>query len=421
MRILYHSVAPWKHTGYATCTEEIATRLHNNGHEVAIQCLNSVRDGPIEWNGFGSDAEPDEPITVYGADSQFGIGNVKQHFEDFDADFYFTHFDTWVNTARTQIPKLDIPYSSYVIVDHSPAPKPVADQVSQAYETVAMSKFGKYELEKRGVMSKYIPHGVDTELYTPLDDKQSVDALEVEGGEDERMVDVDDTFIAGMIAANHGERKNIPNHLMAWKQFVETVDEDAILYIHTDTNSEKGFNLEQVRKEIGLPAKNILPTPPEMYGEVDNHYLNRLYDMFDVYLNCSMGESWGLTITEAQASGTPVIATNFSSMPEQLGVSFTDGLNLEKVRMLSDNVWKTPHGIVCSPTTHYWKHRVNSKQYIVEPKAIYEALCYYYNNKEEREDDGQKAREFVEDNYDWDEHVLPEFMDHFNMMEDLVV
>lgn len=421
MRILYHSVVPWKHTGYATCTEEIATRLHNNGHEVAIQCLNSIRDGPIEWDGWGSDADPDTSITVYGSQGQFGLHDVEDNFEDFNADFYFTHFDTWMSPAKDMIPEFDIPYSSYVIVDHEPAPEAIVQQVSEAHEVISMSQFATNQLSNKEVQARYIPHGVDTEIYEPLSDKQRVDSVTVGNAEEEKMVDVEDRFIVGMIAANHGERKNIPAHMTAFKQFVDKVDDKALLYIHSERNSSNGFNLEQVRKEVGLPKENILMTPPDMYGEVDNAYLCRLYDMFDVFVNCSMGESWGLTVTEAQACGTPAIVTNFSSMPEQLGVPYLEEEAEQHTTEVAPGVLEAGHGLLCEPEVDYWKHRVDSKQKVVKSDTILKAINYYYENRELVEEHGNMAREHVVEKYDWEESVYPRFERFFNTMEEVLV
>ncbi len=51
-------------------------------------------------------------------------------------------------------------------------------------------------------------------------------------------------------------------------------------------------------------------------GEYDQRYLALMYNAADVFLGPSRGEGFGIPIIEAQACGTPVIVTNFSSMPE---------------------------------------------------------------------------------------------------------
>ena len=418
MKILYYSVVPWMHTGYATCTEEIATRLHNGEHEVAIQCLSAISDKKIIWHGEGSDCELDEPMTIYPSDSAFGLDDAKEAFMDFNADVMFTHFDTWLNPARKKIPNYGVPYSSYAIVDHDPAPEYVVEQLAGGVRNVSMSEFGKERLDDKGERTVQIPHGVDTGEYYPLDESDKPTVLEIRDNDgDVTELNIDRHFIFGMVAANHGSRKNIPAHMHAFKIFLEKVDDNAIIMIHTEQNSHNGYNLREVQNELDIPDSNLIWPRGEDYGEVGNEYLNSLYNSFDVFLNCSYGESWGLTVTEAQAAGTPVIASNFTALPEQLGVSQPDKENIEKV---DEDVYRAPHGLVCDPSAPVWKQKVNSRQYIVPPSTIFRAMKYYYNNKEEIIADGVRASEYVSENYDWDDVVIPQFEDHFAELEELL-
>jgi glycosyltransferase involved in cell wall biosynthesis len=416
---MYQSVVPWMHTGFSTVTEEVATRLHNEGHEVAIQSLTTVRKKKITWHGEGSSLELERPMEIYPSGSKFGLGEVKDNYDDFNADFLFTHFDSWMSQAKEVIPQLNIPYSSYVIVDHDPAPEAVIEQITQAYKTISMSNFGKHQLEQKGVDNRMIPHGIDTSEYYPLGDSDTPSQIENEDGDgNTRMIDVDDHFIFGIVAANVGSRKNIPNQLEAFKKFINRIDDSVLLYVHTAQETAQGYDLYRVQRELGIPDENVVWTREEDYGDVGNEYLNALYNSFDVLLNCSFGESWGLTVTEAQAAGTPVITTNFSSTPEQLGVNIPDKDNLEQLEM--NNVYKAPHGIVCDPSTPFWKNKVDSRQYIVAPETIYGAMKYYYHNRDQLAKDGSNASKYVGNNYDWEQDVLPEFQDHFDEMEELV-
>jgi glycosyltransferase involved in cell wall biosynthesis len=54
-------------------------------------------------------------------------------------------------------------------------------------------------------------------------------------------------------------------------------------------------------------------------GTPDIHELVRLYNAADVLLSPSLYEGFGLTVVEAMACGTPVIASNTSSLPEITG------------------------------------------------------------------------------------------------------
>ena len=67
--------------------------------------------------------------------------------------------------------------------------------------------------------------------------------------------------------------------------------------------------------------------PPKQIGKAIIHFIAyqkeresvaRYYQAADLYIHASKAESWGLTITEALACGTPVIATAVGGIPEQI-------------------------------------------------------------------------------------------------------
>lgn len=417
MRIIWHSAAPWINTGYGRCTREVVSRLKESGHEVAVHCMNSLKEESILWDGSGREVGLDDPIKVYPAEGPFGLGNFEDSFEDFNADFYFTHFDTWMKPAREKIPNAEIPYGSYVIVDHDPAPEAVVQQVGSATETVAMSKWAKKKLEEKGVRPTYIPHGVSTDDYYPIPDGSDKKPKKMEVATDDgdtRIVNLEDTFFVGMVAANHGDRKRIPTQMEAFKLFLEEVDNSALMYVHTDFNAQEGYNLNDIREEIGIPKENLLFADREQYQNVDDSVLNRWYNSFDVFMNCSQGESWGLCITEAMAAGTPPIVTNFSSMPEQLGM---EPEMQEAIRERSVDIYDAHHGIVVNPATSIWRERVSSRQMVVDHKDVKKALEFYYNNEDIREEHGMLARDHVEQEYSWDNNIAPAFVEMFNRVE----
>lgn len=417
MDILYHSAAPTVNTGYGRATREIATRIHGEDHTIAIQTMDSVRNKPIWWHGEEFDEELHSPIKLLPGNSDLGLFDVNRHFEDIDADFYFTHFDTWMKGARDRIPEWEIPYASYVIVDHYPCPKAVVDQISNARKTITMSKFGKEALEERGVRPRYIPHGVHVEDFYPMDDPPSeIELSLLDGGV--RRVNVNDTFIVGMVAANLGDRKHIPEQMQSFKMLLDNDDEDALLYIHTKPNAGKGFDLSEIKEELGIPDKNLATPTEELWSNMDDDMLNSWYNAFNVLLNCSRGESWGFTITEAQAAGTPCIVTNFSSMPEQLGL--TPDMDGWHSWMSSDKrgSWiEAPHGIVVNPVIGQFREKVSAKQFLCHPEDIYGALRNYYYNEQLRKDHGKKAAEYVRNNYTWKDHVVPKFKQMFDEVE----
>lgn len=409
MKLLYHSAAPWVNTGYGRVTRELVPRLQEHGIDVAVQCLNSVRNSPVKWHGgvvegggWDHSIDLEKPVEVYPSSSKFGLNDYEEHFEQADADLHFTHFDTWMEPAKETIPRSGIPYVSYCIIDHAPVPDAVLAQTRNAEAIVSMSKFGQQELDRRGVDSEHIPHGINPEDFYPIreTDEEGIDGLEVEdqqGGV--REVSKEDTFFVGIVAANHGDRKNIPNMMEGFEKFRRVIDGDALLHLHTEQNSDNGYNLWNVQKKIGIPKENIAWTREDEYQNCSDAQLNELYNLYDVLVNCSYGESWGLTITEAQAAGTPCIVSNFSSMPEQLGAGSEYGDAL--------------HGLTVEPSVGIYREKVSTKQYVCSPEDIGEAIRHYYRKESVRKTDGRQASQYVRDQYTWDDHVAPRFADLF--------
>lgn len=432
MRILWHSAAPWVSGGYGRVCQEVVSRLQNRTHhEIGVQCLTAVRKDPVLWHGevwdgeeFVTPMELDDPIPVYPSTSSksnthFGVREAPQHYEDHNADFYFTHFDTWMDPAREVIPSMDVPYGSYVIVDHYPAPDEVVEQVTNAYETVSMSEFARDALVERGVRSRQIPHGVDTDIYRPMspDERPTKMVMEMDGEQSE--IDLEERFVIGMVAANYSDRKNIPHHMDAFRMFLEEVDSNAILYMHMHQSSPVGYNLYRIQKQLQIPDENVAWIPPDLYHDVGDVTLNAWYNAMDIYMNCSLGESWGLTITEAMSCGTPAIVSSVTAMPEQIGFShdhITNNMDIE-----SEPFGEGEHGLAVHPKISIWREKVSSRQFMCAPEDIFQALKYYHDNPDLREDHGMKARQFVVDNYDWDNNVLPQFIEMFDELEEILV
>lgn len=443
MRLLWHSAAPWVKTGYGRVTREVPVRLHTMGHQVGIQAMASVRKDPLMWHGevwtnrkWETPTELDSPITVFpssspvepGRKSHFGVREAPKSFDTFGGDFYFTHFDTWMETPREIIPEMNIPYGSYVIVDHYPAPNAVVDQVQNADEVVAMSDFGVQALNQKGVRSRSIPHGVDTDLFKPIPEDHEDYPEKMQYTDDTtnqiKTIDLEDKFIFGLVAANHADRKHIPEMMQAFKHFIDRVDNDALLYLHTSQKSPTGFDLREVQREMRIPDENMFWASSDLYHHVGDKTLNQFYNMLDVMVNCSRGESWGLTITEAQSAGTPCIVTNFSSMPEQLGAGpehdlWHDWMS-RKPLQVGDNYWVAPHGLLVDPVVGITRERVSSKHFLCHPEDIFMAMKLYYEDREMLREHSDKCREFVVENYDWENNIVPAFNEMFNEVEERI-
>ena len=118
--------------------------------------------------------------------------------------------------------------------------------------------------------------------------------------------------------------------------------------------------------------------------------LSQMYGGFDVLLNASRSEGFGLPMIEAAACGVPTIATDFTSMTE----------------LVKDHGWlvnslKNAGGFETFDTTI-----LMSDWAIPDEFQIAESLEDAYNNPDKVRQYGEKSREFSL-NYDWDNVVVP--------------
>lgn len=305
-KLLLHSNAPWAPTGYGMQTKLFAPELAKE-YDLAISSFYGLEGDRLNWNG----------IQVFpGLGGEFGndylVKNAVSHFGGARDGLVLTLLDVWVlhNEVAGQLNM-----ASWVPVDHAPTPPLVTSFFEQSGAIpIAMSRFGEEQLEQFDPL--YVPHGVDLDTYKPHDKIESREQL----GADR------DAFLVGMVAANKGtpSRKCFQQSLQAFAVFREKHN-DAILYLHTDLSGDEA--LLPMIESLGIPDAairvadqyriNLRPLPPPIMA--------RLYSTFDVLLNPSAGEGFGVTVAEAQACGVPAIVTNFSAMKEVCGAGWKVG------------------------------------------------------------------------------------------------
>jgi glycosyltransferase involved in cell wall biosynthesis len=326
MKILWHSNAPFAATGYGVQTAHFAPRIRDAGHDLAISAFYGVEGAILEWND----------IRIYPTDhTRFGKAMLPYYVNDHangECDprdvLVMTLMDVWALTDR----KLEaLRMASWVPVDHAPCPPRVLDFFKVTGSTpIAMSRFGEEMLRDAGLDPLYVPHGVDTKIFKPLENRQEVlDALRVPEG----------TFVVGMVANNKGQappRKAFPQVFTAFAEFHKKHPE-ALLYLHSDMfGFDHGINLMALAGVCGVPEgamactdqlKYSLGLPPEQMAAI--------YSTFDVLASPSYGEGFGVPIVEAQACGVPVIVTDWTAMTELCGSGWmVDG----------DPLYDPPHG-----------------------------------------------------------------------------
>ena len=306
-KLTLHSNAPWVGTGYGTQTALFAPEIANAGFDVSISAFYGLHGGMRGW----TDKRTGQKFYVYpsgrNAHGNDVIGAHAKHWFNGEPGIVFLLTDPWV--MMPEIIKR-LPAVAWTPIDHDPLIPDTDDWFSPSGAVpVAMSEFGKRVLEEAGHEALYVPHAFDPEVFKPREQGPCRQANDFP----------DDCFLVGIVAANKGRpaRKGFWQMLKAFQIFQEK-HKDARLYMHTTLRAADGENLSEMVRILKLR-----PFVVQQYlyqsGFLGASHLSNLFNAFDVTMNCAHGEGFGLPILESMACGTPVIVTNFSSMPEIVG------------------------------------------------------------------------------------------------------
>jgi glycosyltransferase involved in cell wall biosynthesis len=237
----------------------------------------------------------------------YGQDVIGAHAVWDQADAVISLIDIWIMRPEN----IPVPWFPWFPVDHEPMPTNVLEKARQATKCITMSKFGKRMAEMAGLDTWYVPHGIDTEVFKPLDREESRKHLEWD----------QDKFIVGMVAANKGNpsRKAFYEQIAAFAA-LHSAHPDTMLYLHTDMGVNGGdvVDLPKFIRRMGLKiGTDVKFCDPYMNGlGFPDEYMVDVYNAMDVLTNVSLGEGFGIPILEAQACGTPVIVGDWTSMSE---------------------------------------------------------------------------------------------------------
>jgi glycosyltransferase involved in cell wall biosynthesis len=307
MKLLWLSNAPLAPSGYGGQTALFCPRLRELGHEVSIAANYGVQAATLEWNG----------MPVFPANDNWGNPTISTFAKHVEADWVIALCDAWV--MRPDNWADDLRMAIWAPIDHYPIPPDVLAVLQHPkVQPIAMSRFGEEWMRKFQLDPLYVPHGVDTEVFKSRPHLKA-GARAMIRREDGTEAIPEDAFLVGMVAANSAKwqfpRKGFPQAFDAFARFARR-HKDAYLYAHTRKVS--ALDLRVLALATGCPGDRVaFPSDVGWHlGIFSREYLAEMYCAFDVLLNPSMGEGFGIPIVEAQACGVPVIASDHSAMNE---------------------------------------------------------------------------------------------------------
>ncbi|MBW1930952.1 MAG: glycosyltransferase family 4 protein [Deltaproteobacteria bacterium] len=165
-----------------------------------------------------------------------------------------------------------------------------------ASEIIANSRyyFGRFS---EGMSAKIIPYGVNTKRYSP----------EVNGEEVREKLGIDKKQVVLFALQRLVKVKNVDVLIRSLK-YILGVYENVVLVISGKGPEEA--SLRALVKQLNLD-KNIIIT-----GYVPENELPKYFAMSDIFVLPSPNETFGVVISQAMASGKPIVSVNSSALPE---------------------------------------------------------------------------------------------------------
>lgn len=184
-----------------------------------------------------------------------------------------------------------------------------------------------------------IYHGTEPETFFPLPSKERKRLRKEYFGID------DDTFLIVNVNRNQW-RKDLGRSMYIAKEYYK-INKNTMLYLHAKTNDIGGMLTNQassvgIFRECG--DKFLVLTPPSFDPAVGvpRHVLNNIYNCADVLLTTTLGEGWGLSLTEAMCAKVPVLGPRNTSLIEIIGSNEERGWLAECGTTTSE--WMIPYG-----------------------------------------------------------------------------
>lgn len=311
MAVTVWSNSPSQPTGYGEQAKYLVDRLKRDGFNVAASS-NYGLEGVVSSYQTPYGSIPHYPRGL----EQYSNDVAPMHHKHFTSQFpkekhlLITLYDVWVLKGKGWD---DFPVASWTPLDHVTMPPMVEAWLRKKnVHPLSMSPHGERQMNEKGIENTYIPHGVDTTVFSPKPTKDILNYMKIK-----------DKFVVGMVAANKASglvhRKAFSENLIAFSLFHKKYP-DTVLYLHTDPlGVAGGWNLLPLLSALGVPADAVVfPNPVDYRYGIPQDKLAEFYSAMDVLLAPGFGEGFGVPTVEAQACGTRVIGSSWAATPDLL-------------------------------------------------------------------------------------------------------
>jgi glycosyltransferase involved in cell wall biosynthesis len=411
-RVLFISEAAYLNTGYAKYSKEVISRMYKTGkYDIAEFSIYGRHDEPrrstIPWKNYPNlpDENSEEQVRLYNSSvsNQFGAWRFERVCLDFEPDIVLTIRDFWMDSFIYHSPFRKLfSWAWMPTVDASPQNQEWIDMFSNADYVLTYSHWAKKLIEKQGgkrINTVGVASPSAAECFQPMDRDEIRAEFSLRN----------DINIIGTVMRNQ-RRKLFPALIESFKAYLDkSSDTNTFLYLHTSF-PDAGWNLPNLIHENSLSSKVLLTyvcekckhvqpsffrdckqmcksckayaaSPSSVGNGVSDEVLAKIYNIFDLYVQCANSEGFGLPQVEAAACGIPIACTNYSAMEDI--VNYLDAYPIEY------SLYKELE-TGCNRAVPYSSSIVGAFSSFIEQSQSKKSL------------QKSKTRELFEKNYNWD-------------------
>jgi len=421
LKILVCSEASFLNTGFAGYTKELLQRLYDsNKYELAefacYSTLNDPRRKNIPWKFYANAVSQDDPRQAEyykSIDNQFGRWRFEKVLLDFRPDVVIDIRDYWMHYYQSVSPlRKYFHWIAMPTVDSHPQQESWIETYIGADAVFTYSDWGAKILKQQSnnkinYISTVSP-GIDLELFKPLNNEKLKNI--------KNKFNITDLNIIGSVMRNQ-KRKLFPELMLVFKGVLDELKinnshkkDNTYLWLHTGY-PDAGWdiplllkthnifdkvlftyycqNCSHVSPSVFIGAKTSCPScgsnnfsmPSVIHGP-SREQMCEIYNCFDLYVQYSICEGFGMPQVEAAACGNHIITVDYSAM-----VDIVDKLKATPISINQEFMELETKAIRVYPSNE------NAQQIIFD--QLNKTALETQKLKE-------KSRQLVEEHYNWE-------------------